>query len=341
MVGFRGVKIYSGHEIVRDFDALNIGGTILFDYDMEKGEHGKNIENKDQVKNLTRYLSKLAGTPMFIAVDQEGGSVARLKPEHGYKKAKSFDELGKINNPHLTRSTSRLIASHLRESGINLNLAPVIDLNVNKQNPVIGKLGRSISDQPEKVVRHAGIFIDEHNKKSVATCVKHFMGHGSSAKDTHLGFVDVTEIYDEKEKEPFKRLIKKNVVDMVMTAHLFNRNYDNVYPCTFSKKIIGGILRGEMGYDGVVVSDDLQMKAVTDKYGFEESVLLAINAGVDIVLISNNMKYDGNVHIKAINTIYNAVKNKEITCQCINASFNRIMKVKRKIDLRRSQIAHL
>ncbi|MGR3176729.1 MAG: glycoside hydrolase family 3 protein [Candidatus Anammoxibacter sp.] len=334
MVGFRGTEVSRNSEIIRDFYDLNIGGTILFDYDVVSASSNRNIKNREQVKKLTHDLqsyARTARTPLFVAIDQEGGNTVRLKPEHGYEKTRNAADIGKRNDPLMARLAARKIANQVSSSGFNVNLAPVVDLSINKDNPVIVKPGRALSDDPEKVIRYAEIFIKEHMNVNVLTCIKHFMGHGNSKHDTHKGFVDVSETYNEIEKVPFRKLIKNGIVDMVMTAHLYNRNYDDSYPFTLSRRVITDILRNEMGFDGVVISDDMQMKAISENYSFEDSVIRAVNAGVDIILIGNNIQYDPDAHLKAINVISDSVKNGTITFERIKASFDRITKLKRKM----------
>lgn len=333
MVGFRGLDAKKNDDIIRDLYDLNIGGLILFDYDLETNSNSRNIKTKDQVKRLVKAVNSFARTPLFIAIDQEGGDTVRLKPEHGYKKTYNAADIGRLNDLHMARVSARAIAMQLAESDINVNFAPVVDLSVNNENSVIVKSGRSISNNPDKVIQYAETFIHEHSKKSIATCIKHFMGHGSSTGDSHKGFVDVTESYDDDEKIPFHILIQKGIVDMVMTAHVFNRCYDTTYPFTLSERVITGILRNEMGFNGIVISDDIQMKAITGNYSFKESVINAVKAGVDIILIGNNLIYDQFAHREAINSIYESVNAGVLTNERIKCSFEKIMELKKKIGI--------
>jgi beta-N-acetylhexosaminidase len=139
------------------------------------------------------------------------------------------------------------------------------------------------------VSRYAAIFIEQMHKEGVLTSLKHFPGHGSSVGDTHKGFVDVTHDWQEKELEPYKLLMGMNMVDTVMVAHVFNANLDEKYPASLSYKTVSGLLRNEMGYGGVVITDDLQMNAIDTKYGLKETLRLAINAGDDILLFGNQL----------------------------------------------------
>lgn len=333
VVGFRGTEVTPDHEIVRDLVNLNIGGIVLFNNDVALKSNKRNITDKGQVRKLIQYLQRLTNNSLLVSLDQEGGNVARLGTSNGYEKSKTAEELGNLDDLEVTRSTSKLIASQVAECGFNLNFAPVVDLNINKDNPVIGRLGRSISADPLKVVRHAKVFIEEHSKQNVLTCAKHFMGHGSSEKDTHLSMADVTHTYKETESVPYRLLAEKGLLDMVMTAHVYNRNIDEKYPFTLSKHVITHILRNEIEFKGVVISDDMQMKAITDHFSFDEAVLLAVNAGIDIILIPNNINYNPTAHIKTINIIYDNVKSGRIPYQRIEESFNRVAQLKKKIGL--------
>ncbi len=334
MVGFRGTDVSDHDEIIKDLHKMNLCGVILFDYDVETGGRTRNIIDQKQVIELNRTLQCLAQNSLLIAIDQEGGNVARLKPDNGYAKSLSAEELGRLNNIKTTLSTAKLIAGQVAESGFNLNFAPVIDLNVNKNNPIISKPGRSISADPEKVVEYAEIFISEHRKQNVLTCVKHFMGHGSSDTDSHLGIVNVTGTYNLKEKIPYEMLIKKGLIDMVMTAHLYNRNIDTSYPFTLSRQVITNILRKEMGFNGVVISDDMQMKAITELYGFKQALSLALDAGIDIILIPNNLIYEPDAHIRAVETIFKYVNSGQCSLHRIEESFTRVKKLKEKVGIK-------
>src|SRR5690606_10098573 len=168
------------------------------------------------------------------------------------------------------------MAATLAEAGINLNLAPVVDVNVNPDNPVIGQLERSFSGDPDVVTEQAKAFIEAHHEHGVLCTLKHFPGHGSSEADSHLGFVDVTNLWSRQELEPFRNLIDAGLADAIMTAHIFNANWDSEHPATLSRAVITGILREELGYDGVVITDDMQMGAIRDFYGFEAAVVMSV-----------------------------------------------------------------
>ena len=222
-----------------------------------------------------------------------------------------------------------LLARQLGDLGIDVNLAPVVDLDINPDNPVIGKLGRSFSKDERIVFAHAKAFIQAHHAHGVLTAIKHFPGHGSASGDTHLGLTDVTGTYQDREILPYQLLIRENLADMVMTSHIVNKNVDPDDPVTLSDHYIREILRDRLGYEGVVISDDLQMGAITDHYSFEESVLKSIRAGCDMIILSNNGRvYDETISYKAVGIIVEALRNGTLDRESILRSLERIRQLK-------------
>lgn len=331
LVGFRGLTLDDSNYIVRDIGEHRIGGVILFDRDAKLKTYGRNITSPDQLKALTSSLRAISSTPLFIAVDQEGGNVCRLKERYGFPPTVTAQYLGTQNNPVITRMYADSIASTLAENGINMNFAPVVDLNINPASPAIGALERSFSADPVIVTTQARLFVETHDKNRVASCFKHFPGHGSAATDTHLGFTDVTDTWSKIELEPYRALITEGNCRMVMTAHVFNRKIDPVLPATLSKPIITGILREQLGFDGVVVTDDLQMEGLTQFFDYKTIVEKSILAGVDIILVSNNLDYDPEVVPTTINHVTALVREGKITEQRIDESYRRIMLLKNRL----------
>lgn len=332
IVGFRGTEINDKSNIVKAIKELNLGGVILFDRDNpSEGTIERNIVNPDQTKKLVNDLKKYSS--LFVAVDAEGGYINRLKEKYGFKNIPSAEEMGK-GTIEKTKEYAVSIGETLSNLGFNLNFAPVVDVNINPSNPVIGYLERSFSENPEEVFNHASSFIDGLHEKNIITSIKHFPGHGSSNNDSHLGMVDITETYKEEELVPYRKLIQNGYSDMIMTAHIINKNIDPEYPATLSSIFLKNILRDELLFKGVTVSDDMQMNAIVDHYGFNESIIKAINAGCDILIISNNGKtYNEEDPYAAVNAIFEAVKNGEISEKQINDSYERIktLKIKYKI----------
>ncbi|NTW55277.1 MAG: glycoside hydrolase family 3 [Chlorobaculum sp.] len=328
MIGFRGMDANEGSSIEADIRERRIGGVVLFDYDVQSATPVRNIESPAQLRQLTSELQKRSSIPLLVAIDQEGGRVCRLKPARGFPPTVSAASLGKLDNADTTRQVAGTTAALLKSLGINMNFAPDVDLNVNPANPVIGKLDRSFSANPEVVTRQARLFIDAFHQQGVIAVLKHFPGHGSSTTDTHKDFTDVTATWKKTELDPYRKLIRQGYSDPVMTAHVFNARLDSLYPATLSKATVSGLLRNDLGFRGVVISDDMQMKAIADRYGLEEAIRLAIDAGVDILLFGNNVSYDAQIAENATGIIRRLVETGAIPAERIDASFRRIMALK-------------
>lgn len=330
MVGFDGYEMDDNHLISKAIKNHNLGGVILFDLE-EKDYRLKNIKSPGQVKKLVSDLKAFSELPLLIGIDYEGGQVARLKEEYGFPKTFSHKYFGDIDDVTLTHKHACEMADTLSGLGINLNFAPVVDLEVNTENPVTAKKERSFSEDPEIVIAHSRQFIKAHAEAGILSCLKHFPGHGSSTADSHLGFVDITASWQEQELLPYKQLVKEGCVDCVMTAHVFNKNIDPDYPATLSPIFVTDILRKQIGFEGVVFSDDLHMGAITKNYTLEDSLRLAINAGVDILLISYNEKYKDDITANAVDIISRLVEAGEVSEDRILQSYGRIINLKNRV----------
>jgi len=331
MVGFRGLSVADGAPVLRDIREYHLGGVILFDRDVASGSPQRNFASPGQIRDLITALQQAASVPLLVAVDQEGGRVSRLKEPQGFPRSLSARFLGDRNDPQLTRRETEFLASALAAAGINFNLAPVVDLSINPDNPVIAKLERSFSSDPQVVAQQAQAFIDAHHERGVLCAIKHFPGHGSSRDDSHLGLVDVSETWTDVELEPYRQLFAAGSVDAVMTAHIYNRQLDPRYPATLSRSVITGLLRGALGYDGVVISDDLQMGAIRAEYSWPETVQAAIGAGVDILLIANNTQFDQDIVPKTVALIQTLVQEGKVSTLRIDESYRRIMQLKSRL----------
>ncbi len=335
MVGFRGDSITCTSDAARYIRDLKVGGIILFDVDLTGSAKigSRNITSREQLKKLTSDLRSYADYDLLIAVDQEGGRVCRLKTEYGFNPTVSAEHLGKIDNRDTTSHYAAKIAAEMADVGLNVNLAPDIDVNTNPECPVISKLHRSFSSDTAVVARNAEWFIDEHHSRGILCAVKHFPGHGSATADSHYGLTDVTKTWHPSELAPFKYLINKGKIDMVMTAHIFNRNFDNDYPATLSKTIINDLLRHQLGYDGIVLTDDMYMQGIIDNYDIRHAIILAINAGADMLILGNNIStgFEPDRPFKIVNMIIDAVKKGEINENRIIESHERIERLKEKL----------
>ena len=289
LVGFHGTAGESSADLERLVCDARVGGVLLF---------GRNLVDPAQVAALTRWVARrghaCAGRPPLVAADAEGGRVMRLGASAGYTPTLSHQQLGDANDLALTELEARRIGGRLREAGIAWDLAPVVDVGYNPANPVIVGAGRSFGADPSRVIAHTRAYLAGMRAAGVLTTLKHFPGHGSSFDDSHLGFVDVTATARPGlELAPYRALMPEGVVDSVMTAHVFNRRLDRRYPATLSRATITGVLRGELGWAGVVVSDDLRMGAIGEHYGLDEAAVLALNAGVDLLLVADDRLADG------------------------------------------------
>ena len=327
MIGFRGLSIGDDDPVASDLHRGRIGGVILFDTDLCLKSPVRNIASPSQLKALIEDIKKRSPRPVFVAVDQEGGLVARLKPRHGFLQTKSQAFLGKCDDPDITSRHARDMAKTLADMGFTLNFAPSVDLDINPLSPAIGQFERSFSYDPQVVVRHSRIVIDELKACGICPVIKHFPGHGSAASDSHKGFVDVTDSWQSIELEPYRQFIRDGTVSMIMTAHIVNRHLDPDLPATLSKRIIDDLLRRELAYRGIVISDDLNMKAISRHFGLETAVELAVNAGIDILLFGNNLSYDPHIAGRVHAIIMDLLNKKRITEERIDASFQRIMAV--------------
>ena len=335
LVGFRGCTPAECDLAVRDIREQGVGGIILFDQEMaDPSTRRRNIESSAQVKQLIAHLQTQAAIPLLVSIDQEGGRVNRLKPADGFPESMSHEELGRLDLPAETYRQAAITARTLADLGLNLNLAPVVDLDAHPDNPIIKGKSRSFSVDPEAVTRHAAEFVRAHRDQGVLCCAKHFPGHGSATGDTHLGLVDVTQTWHERELIPFRRLIEADLCDVIMSAHVFNANLDPAVPATLSRTVITGLLRDRLGFRGVVMSDDLEMKAISSHYGLEQAVVLAVEAGIDVLCFGNNLSYDPDIAPKAIEILVRAVEAGRISPARIDASCQRVLTLKGKAGRR-------
>ncbi|GAB6060324.1 glycoside hydrolase family 3 protein [Desulfonatronum parangueonense] len=335
MIGFRGLDVEETCSVIQDIRAGRVGGVIIFDYDVALKSRVRNVASPEQLKNLVARLHAASpDVPLFVAIDQEGGRVNRLKEIFGFPATVSKGWLGMQNDLALTGEYSRQTARLLSELGININLSPVVDVNVNPTNPVIGMLERSFSDNPQIVAQQAIAEILSHQAEGILTALKHFPGHGSSTTDSHLGFTDITQTWTEIELEPYREILNSVGTDMIMTAHVFNSALDPTWPATLSPAIMQGLLRDQMNYQGVIISDDMQMQAITDHYSLEIALEQTILAGTDIIIFGNNLVYEDGIAQKAQEIILGLVRDGRITEARIQESYARIMRLKARLAAR-------
>ena len=314
--------------VLEEVRAGKVGSIIFFEKNVPKSTTAFAA-----LKKVIWTYQKAANIPLIVSIDQEGGKVNRLKDKYGFPRSITAQEMGKAPTLDSVKFYAESIASNLAGLGFNVNFAPSVDLGVNKENTVIYKVGRSFSANPDSVVLLAQEYIKAHRRFGVITSPKHFPGHGSSMADTHFGLADVTKTWTPDELVPYQRLIGSGYADAIMTSHIVNMQLDpRGYPGTLSSRILDSLLRKKIGWDGVIFSDDMQMQAITKHYSLEETIKLAINAGVDIMCFSNNIASSEARTVDKVHSIIRALVEKgEIKPERIDQSFTRILRLKSRL----------
>ncbi|MHA0857240.1 beta-N-acetylhexosaminidase [Paenibacillus sp. CMAA1364] len=309
------------HHITELIQDHHVGGIIYF---------RRNIDDLDQVSQLSSSLQEIAmesdNLPLWIAIDQEGGMVTRID----HKKMSRIPgnmALGATTNPEYTYKVSTISAEEMIALGLNVNFAPCLDVNNNARNPVIGV--RSFGEDPDLVSEHGAAVIKAFQDKNLSAAAKHFPGHGDTSVDSHLGLAEVPHTRDRLDKvelKPFIRAIEEGV-DMIMTAHVIFPAIEPVpIPATLSKAVLTGLLREELGFEGIIVTDCLEMHAIAKYYGIAEGAVKAIEAGADCVLVSHTLSDQ----IDAINAVNEAVQSGRIAESVIDLAVDRILNLKEK-----------
>ena len=319
VVGLEGYTIDdNARKMIEDY---HISGFILFD---------RNVENASQLIDLINSLKRANSKnrlPLFISVDEEGGRVSRMPEE--LIKLPSNREVGKVNDKNLSYEIGTIIAKEIKSFGFNMNFAPVLDIDSNPQNPVIAD--RSYGSSAEIVSKFGIESMKAIRSAGIIPVVKHFPGHGDTSVDSHAGLPTVDSDIDRLknfELIPFSEAIK-NQADAVMVAHILLNKIDPEYPASLSKIIITDILRKELNFDGVVITDDMTMAAITENYDIGDAAVRAVNAGSDIVLVCHGWANG----TKVLDELTRAVKSGSISEKRLDESVYRILKLKYKYKL--------
>ncbi len=336
MVGFRGTGEASQQgdlpDLLLSVQKGEVGGVVYFSRDVITKSGTRNIQSMEQIARLSALLQQNAPVPLFISVDQEGGRVSRISSALSGFVLPSAQTMGKDSPENVFlagEQTGRMLAS----VGINLNFAPVADCNINPTSPAVGALERAFSADPNIVALYARHFAEGLAQGGVIACYKHFPGHGSATTDSHLGLTDITAAWSQDELAPYTPQNRPSIPMMMMPGHLFNANLDPKYPASLSYAVVTDLLRGTLGWEGVVVSDDLQMEALSRFYSQKEIIQLAINAGVDILLAGNNVAYKENLASSMHRDILALVAEGSVTKERIRESYTRIMALKKQAGL--------
>jgi beta-N-acetylhexosaminidase len=323
IVGFRGDQVGPNDWIMRAISEQGLGGVILFDRDQQSGG-SRNINSPQQVTALIKTLTEAAPGKLIVSIDQEGGKIARLGPSNGFPATRSQAEIGALDSPAVTRGWAEGMARTLTQIGVNFNFAPVVDLAANPTNPAIALLDRAFSADPDVVISCATQTIDAYRRAGIRTSIKHFPGLGSASGNTDFEAVDVTDTWTRTEIEPFQKLIQAGTVDTVMVSHFLNKRLDRDRPVSLSHAVVTDLLRGELGWDGVVVTDDMQAVAITSRYSRDEATQYALQAGVDQLVFGNQAVYDKAVVEQTVDKVVAMVKAGQITAAQIDRSVARI-----------------
>ena len=332
IIGFDGTKLSENDPLYDDLINDRISGVIIFSKDSTGVSKYKNVQNPKQLKKLIADINKASKTKLFITIDEEGGKISRLPSSRGFDvKTLSHKELGDKNDEMTTYLESKKIASNLKSLGFNMNFAPCVDLALNPNSEVIYKLQRSFSDDPQKVIKHANAYILAHNQYGILTVLKHFPGHGSTSSDSHKGFADSTQNWSEKELEPYQALISNGAAQNVMVSHVYNKKLDEKYPASLSNKTVSGILKGKLGFSGLIITDDMQMRAISDNFSLDEAIIASINAGCDLLIFGNNLVKDDKIAKKFNDIVFKAVQDGKIDPKRIDEAYLKITKVKERL----------
>jgi beta-N-acetylhexosaminidase len=317
MVGFEGTQ--ANEAIETHIRERFVGGVVLF---------SRNIQSPQQTAELTNELQRLAEAtarqiPLFIGIDQEGGWVIRLK--EGATVLPGNMALGATDSTELAERAGEITAVELAAVGVNLNFAPVMDVNNNPDNPVIGR--RSFGESPELVSRLGISYIRGLQRNGVLATVKHFPGHGDTTVDSHFELPTVNhdlERIHALELQPFRAAIDADVA-AIMTAHIIYPAFDADRPATLSPTILTDLLRKELGFDGLLITDDMEMKAIDDRYRSGEAAVMAVEAGADIVMVL----WTPAKQIEVFDALLSAIKSGRISQARLDQSVERILKSKK------------
>lgn len=301
IIGFRGTKPNES-TVKSAVDHLRLNrasGLIFFE---------RNIESKKQLLALTNHVIRSLGenNGRLLCVDQEGGSVQRLNRRNGFISIPSAEEIAAERTLDEAEQIFDEMCNVMAAAKINFNFAPVVDVNLNRKNPIIGKLGRSFSSSPDVVIEYTKRFINAHKKWGIGNCLKHFPGHGSALTDSHLTITDITKQWrPEIELTPYKSI----VANSVMVGHLRHAMWSGSagYPSSLSEVAINDILRRKVGFKGAVFIDDLQMNSISSQWSTEEAAILALKAGADFLIVGNVLKYEPDIPIRFERALHNAL----------------------------------
>ncbi|WP_332702391.1 glycoside hydrolase family 3 N-terminal domain-containing protein [Devosia sp.] len=328
VVGFQGDDADDADVVAlrAELSAGRLGGVMLLKI---------NVKSLDAVGAMNAAFRAAApDLPPFITLDQEGGAVERLTSEVGFREIPNAATVAANNSPEQAEAIYSTMAASIAELGFSVNFGPVADINLNPDNQIIAKFGRAFATDAATVAAYDEAFITAHHAAGLLTALKHFPGHGSSTGDSHEGFVDITETWQPGELDPYRTLIAADMVDMVMVGHLYHADYSDAgaqTPSSLSPQWITGVLREELGYDGVVISDDLEMGAIRDHFTLKQTVTMGVRAGMDVLLFSNTAKYRASLGREILAILLAEAETDPAFAARIEESYERIVALKARI----------
>jgi beta-N-acetylhexosaminidase len=315
IAGFNGEQLPV--ELKSIANEFGLGGVILF---------ARNVAEAEQVAELSGEAVRLVPElPLWVSVDQEGGRVARLKAP--FTEWPPMATLGRSGDPALAERFARALGAELRAVGVSLDYAPVLDSHTNPKNPVIGD--RALADEAELVSTLGSVIIRALQGEGVAACGKHFPGHGDTSTDSHLELPLVEHPPDRLraiEFAPFRAAIAAGVAT-IMTAHVFVPSLDDTRPATLSRRVVSDMLRHELGFEGVIISDDLEMKAVASTYAVPAAAVMAIEAGCDALLICSG---DHATQSAALEALVHAIEDGRLSATRVEDALKRHVRAKER-----------
>lgn len=295
---------------------------------------GRNVETRAQTAELAGLLQAVAGRPILIGIDNEGGAVTRTTGKAGFSEwmtAAAVPE--QLGTAETAREYYRIRAGELRQAGVNLNFAPVVDVNVNPASPAIGALGRSFSSDPAVVTTFARACIAGHHDAGLLTCIKHFPGHGSARGDTHEGFVDVTHTWTEAELLPYFELASTDKIDALMLSHVIHAAFtgSGQMPVSLSARAIE-FVRSTLRYSGPIVSDDLQMGAIAREMSDDDAAVAALEAGSDLLILANYESPDQDLGLRVNAALVRSVVDGRLRVERLADAARRVASLKLRVE---------
>ena len=332
LVGFRGMTALEAEPVMRNIADGIVGAVVLYDVDAETSGT-RNIQRPDQVRELVAALKAASEIPLLVTIDAEGGIRHRLREKYGFGPVVGAAEMGQRNDLSLTHSAASVIALQLADLGMDMNLCPAVDL-VNPGDAAISAGRRGFASDPAVVAAHAKEWILAHHEHGVLTTVKHFPGLGGIQRPYMPGRGEVVGGWSVDELTPYRALMAEGLLDSVLTNGVTHPELDPDFPSCLSARVVSDLLRRQVGFDGVVMSPPMEMLAIWDVHGFERGTILAVNAGIDLLLYcnqSNAVPYSDHRAPEAVDVIMRAVERGEIAESRIDQACSRILDLKSRL----------